>query len=163
MQDIWFHGISGNNSVLFWRTHQGTTRKSRKSPIATIPMKGCWACYKGCWGEWIVRAIPDNICHGYTRVGSERMRPFIPWGGVDSPNIGAVLPCLGFWFLNPSAYQVCLHCIDCHILYILFLPCILFEEPPFLSQYFLLVTLKILCRYILGMIEKAWHCFSILI
>jgi hypothetical protein len=25
---------------------------------------------------------------------------------VDSPNIGAVSPCLGFWFLNPSAYQV---------------------------------------------------------
>jgi len=36
-----------------------------------------------------------------------------------------------FWFLNPSAYQICLHCIDCHILYILFLPGILFKEPHF--------------------------------
>jgi len=122
--DIRFHGInsnkSGNNSSLFWRTHQGTTRKSHKSPIATMPMKGCWACYKGCWGEWTVWAIPDHIYHGYTRIRSERMRPFTPWGGVDSPSIGAVSPYLGFWFLNPSAYQVYLHCIDCHILYILF-------------------------------------------
>jgi hypothetical protein len=67
---------------------------------------------------------------------------------VDSPSIGAVSPCLGFWFLNPSAYQVCLHCIDCHILYILFLPCILFEEPPFLSLDVLLVTLRNFCMYI---------------
>jgi hypothetical protein len=41
-RDIKFHGISGNNNGLFWRTNQGTTRKSRKSPIATMPMKGCW-------------------------------------------------------------------------------------------------------------------------
>jgi hypothetical protein len=105
-RDIRFHGISGNNSGLFRRTHQGTTRKSRKSPIATMPMKGCWACYKGCWGEWTVWAIPDHIYNGYTRVGSERMRSFTPWGGVDSPSIGAVSPCLGFWFINPSAYQI---------------------------------------------------------
>jgi len=118
--DIGFHGISGNNSGLFWRTHQGTTRKSLKSSIVTMPMKGCWACYKGCWGEWTVWAILDHIYHGYIRVGSERMRPFTSWGGVDSPSIGAISPCLGFWFLNPSAYQVYLHCIDCHILYILF-------------------------------------------
>jgi hypothetical protein len=39
--DIRFHGISGNNSGLFRRTHQGTTRKGRKSPIATMPTKGC--------------------------------------------------------------------------------------------------------------------------
>jgi hypothetical protein len=39
-RDIRFHGISGNNSSLFRRTHQGTTRKSRESPIATMPMKG---------------------------------------------------------------------------------------------------------------------------
>jgi hypothetical protein len=70
--------------------------------------------------EWTVWAILDHIYHRYTRVGSERMRPFTPWGGVDSPSIGAVSPCQGFWFLNPSAYQVCLHCIDCHIFYILF-------------------------------------------
>jgi hypothetical protein len=38
---------------------------------------------------------------------------------VDSPSWWG-LPCLGFWFLNPSAYQVCLHCIDCHILYPIF-------------------------------------------
>jgi hypothetical protein len=30
-RDIRFYGISGNNSSLFRRTHQGTTRKSRKS------------------------------------------------------------------------------------------------------------------------------------
>jgi hypothetical protein len=29
---------------------------------------------------------------------------------VDSPSRWG-LPCLGFWFLNPSACQVCLHCI----------------------------------------------------
>jgi hypothetical protein len=40
-RDIRFHGISGNKSDRFRRTHQGTTRKSRKSPIATMPMKGC--------------------------------------------------------------------------------------------------------------------------
>jgi hypothetical protein len=156
---IRFHDIRG----LFWRTHQGTTRKSRKSLIATMPMKDCWACYKGYWGEWTVWAIPDHIYHEYTRVGLERMRPFTPWGGADSPSIGAVSPCLGFWFLNPSAYQVCLHCIDCHILYIIFLPCILFEEPHFLSLDFLLVALRIFYRYILGMTEKPCHCFSVLI
>jgi hypothetical protein len=64
-------------------------------------------------------------------------------------------------FLNPSAYQVC--CIDCHILYILFLPWIMFEEPHFLSLDFLLVALRIFYRYILRMTEKAFHCFSILI
>jgi hypothetical protein len=103
-QDIRFHGISGDNNGLFQRTRQGTTRKSRKSPIATIPMKGCWACYKLCRGGWTVWAIPDHIYHAYTRYGSERMRPFTPWGAVDSPSIGAISPCLGFWFLNPSAY-----------------------------------------------------------
>jgi len=128
-----------------------------------MPMKGCWACYKSCWGEWTVWAIPDYIYYGYTSVGSERMRPFTPWGGVDSPSIGAISPCLGFWFLNPIAYQVCLHCIDCHILYIIFLPYILFEEPPFLSLDFLLVAMKIFCRYILEMTEKACHCFSVLV
>jgi hypothetical protein len=157
------NGINGNNSGLFRRTHQHTTRKSHKSPIATMPMKGCWACYKGCWGEWTLWAIPDHIYHGYTRVGSERIRPFTPWGGVDSPSIGAVSPCLGFWFLNHSAYQVCLHCIDCHILYILFLPYILFEEPHFLSPDFLLVTYRIFCRYILGKTEKACHYFFVLV
>jgi len=86
-----------------------------------------------------------------------------PLRGVDSPSIGAVSPCLGVWFLNPSAYQVCLHCIDCHILYILFLPYILFEEPSFLSLDFLLVALRIFCRYILRMTEKACHCFSVLV
>jgi len=37
-RDIRFPGISGNNSGLLRRIHQGTTRKS---PIATMPMKGC--------------------------------------------------------------------------------------------------------------------------
>jgi hypothetical protein len=31
-------------------------------------------------------------------------------------NRGAVSPCLGFWFLNPSAYQVRLHCIIYHVI-----------------------------------------------
>jgi hypothetical protein len=39
--NIRFHGISGDNSGLFRRTHQGTTRKSHKCLIATMPMKGC--------------------------------------------------------------------------------------------------------------------------
>jgi len=30
---------------------------------------------------------------------------------VDSPSKGEVSPYLGFWFLNPGACQVCLHCI----------------------------------------------------
>jgi hypothetical protein len=45
----------------------------------------------------------------------------------------------------------------------IFLPCILFDESPFLSLDFLLVALRIFCRYILGMTEKACHCFSVLI
>jgi hypothetical protein len=67
------------------------------------------------------------------------MRPFTPWTGVDSPSRGEVLPCLGFWFLNPSARQVCfeLHSLWCQIL---FVPCILFEEPFILSPYFLLLS-----------------------
>jgi hypothetical protein len=44
------------------------------------------------------------------------MRPFTPWGGVDSPSKSEVFPCLGFWFLNPSACQVCLHCIVYHVI-----------------------------------------------
>jgi hypothetical protein len=44
------------------------------------------------------------------------MRPFTLWGGVDSPSKGAISPCLGFWFLNPSACQVCLHCIVYHVI-----------------------------------------------
>jgi hypothetical protein len=40
-QDIRFHGINDDNNGLFRRTHQGTTRKSCKSPITTMPMKGC--------------------------------------------------------------------------------------------------------------------------
>jgi hypothetical protein len=113
---------------------------------SSMPMKGCWACYKGCWGEWTIWAIPDHIYHRYTRVGSKSIRPFTPWRGVDSPSIGAVSLCLGFWFLNPSAHQVCLRCIDCRILQILFLPYILFDESPFLSLDFLLVALNIFCR-----------------
>jgi hypothetical protein len=29
---------------------------------------------------------------------------------VDSPSRGVISQCLGFWFLNPSACQVCLYC-----------------------------------------------------
>jgi hypothetical protein len=39
-----------------------------------------------------------------------------PLRGVDSPSKGEVSPCLGFWFLNPSACQVCLHCIIFHVI-----------------------------------------------
>jgi hypothetical protein len=162
-RNIRFHGINSDNSGLFQRTHQGTTRKSRKSLIATMSMKGCWACYKVCWEEWTIWAIPDHIYHRYTRCGSKKMRPFTPWGGVDSLSIGAVSPYLGFWFLNPNAYQVCLHCIDCHILYILFLPCILFEEQHFLSLDFFLVVLRNFYTYILRMTEKACHYFSVFV
>jgi hypothetical protein len=44
---------------------------------------------------------------------------FISWGGVDSPSIGAISPCLGFWFLNPSAYQVWLHWLS-YLIYLIF-------------------------------------------
>jgi hypothetical protein len=35
---------------------------------------------------------------------------------MDSPSKGEVLPCIGFWFLNPSACQVYLHCIVYHVI-----------------------------------------------
>jgi hypothetical protein len=44
------------------------------------------------------------------------MGPFIPLGGVDSTSKGEVTSCLGFWFLNPSACPVCLHCIIYHVI-----------------------------------------------
>jgi hypothetical protein len=34
---------------------------------------------------------------------------------VESPSRRGLL-CLGFWFLNPSACQVCLHCIVYHVI-----------------------------------------------
>jgi hypothetical protein len=57
-----------------------------------------------------------NHLHGSSRYGLRMMRPFNPWGGVDSPSKGEVSPCLGLWFLNPSASQVCLHCIVYHVI-----------------------------------------------
>jgi len=54
---------------------------------------------------------------------------------------------------------VCIALIVISYIYILFLPCILFKEPPFLSLDFLLVALRIFYRYILGMIEKACAAF----
>jgi hypothetical protein len=36
---------------------------------------------------------------------------------VDSPSKGEVSPCLGIWFLNPSACQVCLHYVVYHALH----------------------------------------------
>jgi hypothetical protein len=39
-RDIKFHGINGNNSGLL-RTHQGATRESCRSPLATMAVKGC--------------------------------------------------------------------------------------------------------------------------
>jgi hypothetical protein len=64
------------------------------------------------------------------------MRPFTPWGGVDSHSKGEVFPCLGFWFLNPSACQVCLHCIVYHVISY---SCLAFylRNIFILSQYFL--------------------------
>jgi hypothetical protein len=37
-RNIKFHGINGNNNGLFQKAHQGTTRKSSKILIATMPM-----------------------------------------------------------------------------------------------------------------------------
>jgi hypothetical protein len=61
---------------------------------------------------------PANHLHWSSRYGSRMMKPFTPWGGVDSPSKGEVSPCLGFWFLNPSACQVCLHCIVYHVTFV---------------------------------------------
>jgi hypothetical protein len=40
-----------------------------------------------------------------------------------------------------------LHCLSCHIL---FMPCILFEEPFILSPIFSLVVLRNICKYFFG-------------
>jgi len=45
-----------------------------------------------------------------------------------------------------------LHYLSCHIL---FMPCILFEEPSILSPIFSLVVLENFCKYYLGMTKKA--------
>jgi hypothetical protein len=65
-----------------------------------------------------------------------------PWGGVDSPSKGEVSPCLGFWFLNPSACQVCLHYIVYHVI---FYPCIAFwlRNHIFYLPYSLLLSWEI--------------------
>jgi len=78
---------------------------------------------------------------------------------VDSPSKGEVSPCLEFWFLNPSACQVCLLSLVYHIL---FMPCILFEEPSILSTMFFLVVLRNFCKYYLGMTEKAHQAVAFL-
>jgi hypothetical protein len=72
---------------------------------------------------------------------------------VDSPSRGEVLPCLIFCFLNPSACQVCfaLPSLSCHILY---MPCILFEEPFILSPYFLLLSRETSVDIFLGITVK---------
>jgi hypothetical protein len=70
------------------------------------------------------------------------MRPFTPWGGVDSPNKGEVSPCLGFLFLNPSACQVCLHCIIYHVISYLCLTFYL-RNHLFYPPYFLLLSWEI--------------------
>jgi hypothetical protein len=66
------------------------------------------------------------------------MRPFIPWGGVDSPSRWC-FPCLGYLFLNPSACQVCLHCI---VYLVISYSCRAFclRNHFFLSPYFLLLS-----------------------
>jgi len=52
-----------------------------------------------------------------------------------------------------------LHSLSCHIL---FMPCILFEEPFILSPIFSLVVLRNICMYYLGMIEKAHQAVAFL-
>jgi hypothetical protein len=81
------------------------------------------------------------------------MRPFTPWGGVDSPSRGAVSPCLGFWFLNPSACQVCLHCIVYLVISCLYFAFSLRNHICFIPM-FSLVILKNLCRYLWGWQKK---------
>jgi hypothetical protein len=72
---------------------------------------------------------------------------------VNSPSRGVVSPCLGFWFLNPSACQVCLRCIIYHVTS--FMPCILVEEPYMFYPHVFFCYLEKLLQIFMGMTEKA--------
>jgi hypothetical protein len=77
------------------------------------------------------------------------MRPFTPWGGVDLPSKGEVTPCLGFWFLNPRACRVCLHCIIYHVIsYACLTLCL--RNHIFYPQIFSCCLEKIFYKYFYG-------------
>jgi hypothetical protein len=82
---------------------------------------------------------PENHLYRSSKYGSRMMRPFTHWGGVDSTSKGEVSPRLGFWFLNPSACQVCLHCIVFHVICY---SCLAFclRNHLFYPPYFLLLS-----------------------
>jgi hypothetical protein len=88
------------------RTNQSATRESHRSPTATM-VEGLLSLMQGMLMRMTDMDRPANHFHGSSRYGSTMMRPFTLWGGVDSPSKGEVSPCLGFWFLNLSACQVC--------------------------------------------------------
>jgi hypothetical protein len=72
---------------------------------------------------------------------------------VDSPSRDVVSPCLGFWFLNPSACQVCLHFIVYHVTSSM--PYILVEEPYMFYPHVFSCYLEKLLQIFMGMTEKA--------
>jgi hypothetical protein len=95
--------INGISSDLFLpirmvnrrKTNQGTTRISRRS-LRMINSVG--SCLYGCkvwYGEWITRWRPVNNHHQEGRHGSEMMKLFTPWGGMDKPRWWGYT-CLGF-------------------------------------------------------------------
>jgi hypothetical protein len=63
---------------------------------------------------------------------------------VDSPSQGEVLPCIGFWFLNRSVCQVCLHCIAYHVISYSCLALCLRNRLFYPFFYFLLIAFQIL-------------------
>jgi len=114
-------------------------------------------CLQTC--KLLIKRLCFNIIFGISSifVCTENIIKFRP----TSPSKGEVLPCLGFWFLGMSG-MFALHCLSCHIL---FMPCIMFEEPFILSLYFSLVSLRIFCRFFFGMTVKSMSggCFSVLV
>jgi hypothetical protein len=77
------------------KTNQGTTWINRRS-LRMINSIG--SCLYGCrvwYGGWITRWKLVHNHHQEGRHGSERMRTFTPWGGVDSPRWWGYT-CLGF-------------------------------------------------------------------
>jgi hypothetical protein len=83
----------------------------------------------------------------------------LPLEGEWTHLVGEVSPCLGLWFLNPSACQVCLHCIVYHVISY---SCLAFCLRNHIFSIFSLVCLeKNFCRYLKGMKEKACRCLGI--
>jgi hypothetical protein len=81
----------------------------------------------------------------------EIIHPLRGGGGVvDSPSKGEVTPCLRFWFLNPSASQVCLHCIVYHVISFSCLAFCLRNHIFYIPIFCLVCFEKNFCRYLMG-------------